>query len=63
MNWISVHDKTPDEGVLCVACREEEMGKLAFFFRPGQKHSPESLADFAITHWLPIPEFPTVGDA
>ena len=35
MNWISVHEKTPDEGILCLAYRGDEPGKSIFFFRPG----------------------------
>lgn len=64
--WISVKERLPEEGTLCVVL---EAGRRATFiylanFKQGLFRCTEEYEDYAdyeifkATHWIPVPSFP-----
>lgn len=57
MEWISVNDKLPEEGVEVIACNAR-FRCIGYIDKQGVWRESEEWTTVSITHWIPLPEPP-----
>lgn len=62
MQWISVKDKLPGDISRCLVCRYDSVTDSSFidilWYEAGAWWNRRFTGDFAVTHWMPLPEKP-----
>lgn len=60
--WISVKDKLPGDISRCLVCRYDYITNISFidilWYEAGTWGNRLFAGDFAVTHWMPLPEPP-----
>ena len=60
--WISVKDRNPETGSRCLVVRYDQVTKTYFedilWFDNGNWWNRHYDGDYAVTHWMPLPDLP-----
>lgn len=59
MEWVSVKDKLPDEGLKVLVYKKEQEEVSIGFYDPTTRATQwrcEEFMEIEVTHWMPLPE-------